>query len=344
MARADRFLRACRKESVDCTPVWMMRQAGRYLEEYRALRAKYSFIETCKTPELAVEITLQPIRRFEIDAAIIFADILLPLENMGIDFEFTKDEGPQINNPLRTRGDIERMRAINPWEEMSYLMEAIKLVKRELAGQVPLIGFSGAPFTLASYLAEGSGSKNYVFVKSLMYKEPEAWHLLMEKLTDLVIVYLNDQIRAGVDAVQVFDSWVGCLSCADYREYVLPYQKQLMAGLNKAVPHIHFAFGASHLLSLVQEAGGDVIGLDWRMDLDEAWKTLNHGPAIQGNLDPVALYGSRDYISKRVRDILARAGNRSGHIFNLGHGILPTVPPDNAKYMIDLVHELSQRT
>ena len=343
MSRADRYLKACRKESIDCTPVWMMRQAGRYLEEYRAVRAKHSFIETCKTPELAVEITLQPIRRFELDAAIIFADILLPLEKMGIDFEFTAGDGPQINNTVRTRGDVEKMRAINPWEEMAYLMDAIKMVKRELGGKVPLIGFSGAPFTLASYLTEGGGSKNYVFTKSMMYREPGTWRLLMEKLTDMVIVYLNDQIKAGVQAVQIFDSWVGCLSNADYREFVLPYQKRLFAGLDKSVPQIHFAFGASHLLAMVKEAGGDVIGLDWRMHIDDAWSLLNNEPAVQGNLDPVALYGSREYIGRRVQDILDRVGNRDGHIFNLGHGILPTVPPDNAKYMIDLVHELSVR-
>ena len=343
MSRADRYLRACKKESVDCTPVWIMRQAGRYLEEYRAVRAKHSFIEVCKTPELAVEITLQPVRRFELDAAIIFADILLPLETMGIDFEFTKDDGPRINNTVRTRGDVERMRAINPMEEMAYLMDAIRMVKRELGGNVPLIGFSGAPFTLASYITEGGGSRNYLFAKSMMYREPDTWRLLMEKLTDMVIVYLNDQIKAGVQAVQVFDSWVGCLSQADYREFVLPHQKRLMASLDKSVPHVHFAFGASHLLALIREAGGDVVGLDWRTDIDAAWKVLNHGPCIQGNLDPVALYGSREYIKRKVKEILDRVGNRNGHIFNLGHGILPTVPPDNAKYMIDLVHELSAR-
>jgi len=343
MSRADRYLKACRKENVDCTPVWIMRQAGRYLEEYRAVRAKHSFIEVCKTPELVVEITLQPIRRFELDAAIIFADILLPLENMGIDFEFTKDEGPQISNPVRTRVAVEKMRSINPMEEMSYLMDAIRMVKRELNGQVPLIGFSGAPFTLASYITEGSGSRNYIFTKSMMYQEPHTWHLLMEKLTDMVIVYLNDQIKAGVQAIQVFDSWVGCLSPNDYREFVLPHQKRLMDSLDKSVPHIHFAFGASHLLTMVKDAGGDVIGLDWRMDIDTAWSKLGHELGVQGNLDPVALYGSRDYIKGRVQDIITRAGNRNGHIFNLGHGILPTAPTDNVKYMIELVHEASAR-
>ncbi len=343
MARADRYLRACRKESVDCTPVWIMRQAGRYLDEYRAIRAKHSFIETCKTPELAVEITLQPIRRFELDAAIIFADILLPLEHMGIDFEFTKDDGPQINNIVRSRADVERMRAVNPTEDMAYLMDAISIVKKELNGKVPLIGFSGAPFTLASYITEGGGSKNYVFTKSMMYREPGTWHLLMSKLTDMVIAYLNGQIKAGAQAVQVFDSWVGCLSPADYREFVLPHQKRLMVSLDKSAPHIHFAFGASHLLAMIKEAGGDVIGLDWRTHIDDAWKALGHEPGVQGNLDPVALYGSREYIKRRVGDILDRAGSRNGHIFNLGHGILPTAPIDNVKYMIDIVHELSAR-
>jgi uroporphyrinogen decarboxylase len=321
-----------------------MRQAGRYLEEYRAVRAKYSFIEVCKTPELAAEITLQPIRRFELDAAIIFADILLPLEKMGIDFEFTKGDGPRINNTVRTRADVAKMRAIDPMGEMAYLMDAIRMVKSELNGQVPLIGFSGAPFTLASYITEGGGSRNYVFTKSMMYREPGTWHLLMEKLTDMVIAYLNGQIKAGVQAVQVFDSWVGCLSSADYREFVLPHQKRLMASLDSSVPHVHFAFGASHLLSLVREAGGDVLGLDWRTDIDAAWKALDYEPCIQGNLDPVALYGSREYIKRRVAEILARVGNRNGHIFNLGHGILPTAPIDNVQFMIDLVHELSERT
>lgn len=343
MSRADRYLKACRKEPVDCTPVWIMRQAGRYLPEYRSLRSQYSFIETCKTPELAVEITLQPIRRFELDAAIIFADILLPLENMGIDFEFTKDDGPQINNPLRTMQDVQKMRAINPMEEMSYLMDAIRMVKQELNGSVPLIGFSGAPFTLASYVTEGSGSKNYIHTKTMMYREPEAWHRLMEKLTDMVIQYLNDQIKAGVQAVQVFDSWVGCLSVADYKEFVFPYQQRLMASLDQSVPHVHFAFGASHLLTLVLEAGGDVIGLDWRMEIDDAWKTLGYRPAVQGNLDPVALYGSQNYLKKRIKEILDGVRGRNGHIFNLGHGILPTADTDNVKCMVDLVHELSHR-
>jgi uroporphyrinogen decarboxylase len=343
MPRADRFLKACRMEPVDCTPVWMMRQAGRYLEEYRKIRAKHSFIEMCKTPELVLEVTLQPIRRFELDAAIIFADILLPLEYMGIDFEFTKDEGPQINNPVRTRSDVEKMRTIEPEAQMPHLMESIKLVRKELNGLVPLIGFSGAPFTLASYIIEGGGSKNYINTKSMMYSAPDVWHMLMEKLTDMVVVYLDAQIKAGAQVVQIFDSWVGCLSPSDYREFILPHQARLFKSLNRSVPHIHFAFGASHLLKMVKEAGGDVIGLDWRIDINEAWKILNYETGVQGNIDPVALYGSKEYIGKRVKDILDRAGNRNGHIFNLGHGILPTAPIENAKFLVDAVHELSRR-
>lgn len=343
MARSDRFLKACRREAVDCTPIWMMRQAGRYLEEYRAIRAKHSFIEMCKTPELVVEVTLQPIRRFELDAAIIFADILLPLENMGVPFEFAKGEGPVIHKPVRTHEDVKALRAIFPDDELPYLMEAIRLTKKELNGKVPLIGFSGAPFTLASYMIEGGGSKNYVETKAIMYSAPETWHLLMEKLVDMVVVYLDAQIRAGAQAVQVFDSWVGCLSPADYREFILPHQKRLFKELNKTVPQIHFAYGATHLLPMVREAGGDVIGLDWRCNIDEAWNTVGHDVGVQGNIDPVALYGSKQYIESRVKDILDRAGNRNGHIFNLGHGILPTAPVENANYLIDLVHKLSAR-
>lgn len=343
MARSDRFLKACRKEPVDCTPIWMMRQAGRYLKEYRDIRSKYSFIEMCKTPELVVEVTLQPVRRFELDAAIIFADILLPLEYMGIDFEFTKDDGPQIKNPVRTKKEVEKMRTFVIEEHMDYLLTSIKLVRKELDGKVPLIGFSGAPFTLASYIIEGGGSKNYIHTKTMMYKEPDTWHLLMEKLVDMIIDYLNAQIKAGAQAVQVFDSWVGCLCPSDYKEFILPHQKRLFEGLDKSVPNIHFAFGASHLLKLVKEAGGDVIGLDWRIDIDDAWGQLNYETAVQGNLDPTALYGSKDYIKKRVEDILKRAENRNGHIFNLGHGILPTVPVENAEYLVNLVHELSKR-
>ena len=343
MSRADRFLKACRRESVDCTPVWMMRQAGRYLPEYRDIRAKHTFLEMCKTPELAAEVTIQPVRRYEIDAAIIFADILLPLEPMGIGLEFAKGEGPVIHNPVRTMADVQKLKPIDAANQIEYLMKAIKLVLRELDGKVPLIGFSGAPFTLASYIIEGGGSRNYEHAKAMMFAEPRAWHRLMEHLTGVIINYLNAQIDSGVQVVQLFDSWVGALGPSDYREFVLPHQKSVIAGVKRAVPLIHFAHGATHLLEMAAEAGGDVIGLDWRCDLDAAWKRVGYDKAVQGNLDPVSLFGSRDFIRKRTKDILDRAGGRNGHIMNLGHGILQQTPLDHAAEFINATHELSKR-
>jgi uroporphyrinogen decarboxylase len=321
----------------------MMRQAGRYLPEYRAIRQKHTFLEMCKTPEIAAEVTVQPVRRFEIDAAIIFADILLPLEPMGIGLEFAKGEGPVIHNPVRTMGDVEKLKPIDAATSISYLMQAIRLVLKELDGKVPLIGFSGAPFTLASYIIEGGGSRNYENAKTMMFAEPKAWHKLMEHLTGVIINYLNAQIDTGVQVVQLFDSWVGALGPSDYREFVLPHQKNVIAGIKKTVPLIHFAHGATHLLEMVAEAGGDVIGLDWRCDLDSAWKRVGHDKGVQGNLDPVSLFGSRDFIRKRTREILDRAGNRNGHIMNLGHGILQQTPIENAADFINATHELSKR-
>ena len=343
MARADRFLKACRREPVDCTPVWMMRQAGRYLPEYREIRAKHTFLEMCKTPELAAEVTIQPIHRYEIDAAIIFADILLPLEPMGIGLEFAKGEGPVIHNPVRTMEDVEKLKPVDSARSIDYLMKAIKIVLKELNGKVPLIGFSGAPFTLASYIIEGGGSRNYENAKAMMFSEPKTWHKLMEHLTGVIINYLNAQIDAGVQVVQLFDSWVGALGSSDYREFVLPHQKKVIAGIKKSVPLIHFAHGASHLLEMVAEAGGDVIGLDWRCDLDAAWKRVGHDKAVQGNLDPITLFGSKEFIRKRTKEILDRAGNRNGHIMNLGHGILQQTPLENATEFINATHELSKR-
>lgn len=343
MSRADRFLKACRRETTDCTPVWMMRQAGRYLPEYREIRAKHTFLEMCKTPAIAAEVTVQPVRRFEIDAAIIFADILLPLEPMGIGLEFAKGEGPVIHNPVRTMADVQKLKPIDAAAQIEYLMKAIKLVLKELDGKVPLIGFSGAPFTLASYIIEGGGSRNYEHVKAMMFTEPKAWHQLMEHLTGVIINYLNAQIDAGVQAVQLFDSWVGALGPSDYREFVLPHQKNVIAGIKKTVPLIHFAHGAAHLLEMVAEAGGDVIGLDWRCDLEAAWKRVGHGKAVQGNLDPVSLFGSKDFIRKRTKEILDQAGGRNGHIMNLGHGILQQTPLENAAEFINATHELSRR-
>jgi len=337
------FLRACRRQPTPYTPIWLMRQAGRYMKEYRALRKKYSFLEMCKNPELAAKVTLQPIEKFKLDAAIIFSDILIPLEPMGVEFEFAKGEGPVFHHPLRERKDVERLRLIEPEEEIPFLMKAIRIVRKELEGKVPLIGFSGAPFTLASYIIEGGHSNNYVLTKSLMYQDRPTWDALMEKISEVLIRYLNSQIRSGVQAVQIFDSWVGCLTPSDYEEYVLPYSKKVMEGVGKGVPLIHFATSHSTLLELMKRAGGDVIGVDWRMNIGEAWARLGYEVAIQGNLDPVILFGPVNLIEKNVKKILDSIGNRPGHIFNLGHGILPTTPPDHVTALIDAVHQYSSR-
>jgi uroporphyrinogen decarboxylase len=339
----ERFLKACRREPVDCTPVWFMRQAGRYMAEYRALRAKYSILELCKTPELAAQVTLQPIDRFPLDAAIIFADILLPLEPMGLSLEFAAGEGPVIHNPVRNQADVERLNVIDGGE-LDYVAEAIRQARRALNGRVPLIGFAGAPFTLASYAIEGGSSRNYLLTKQLMYGEPKAWHQLMDKFARVITGYLRRQIKAGAQAIQLFDSWVGCLSVGDYVEYVMPHVQLIFEGLKReGVPMIHFGTGTSAMLHQMREAGGDVIGIDWRIHLDEAWATVGHDVAVQGNLDPLTLFAPLHEIERRVEDILRRAGGRPGHIFNLGHGILPTTPIEHVAATIDMVHKLSQR-
>lgn len=342
--RSDRFLRACRRQPVDCTPVWLMRQAGRYMEEYRAIRSRYDFLTMCKTPELAAEVTLQPVNRLGVDAAILFADILLPLEGMGIDLAFAKDEGPVIHNPVRTAADVDRLRVIDPAEAVPYVLEAVRLVRRELDGRVPLIGFSGAPFTLASYMIEGGGSKNYLLCKRLMWEAPAVWHALMDKLARVIVRYLRAQVEAGAQAVQVFDSWVGALAPDDYREYVLPHSRAVMEGLRGAgVPVIHFANNASTLLDLVREAGGDVIGVDWRIDLGEARRRLGDGVAVQGNLDPLALFAPPAVIEEKVKRVLEAAGDRPGHVFNLGHGIHKETPVEHVVALVEAVHRLSRR-
>jgi uroporphyrinogen decarboxylase len=339
----DRFLKACRREPVDCTPVWFMRQAGRYMHEYQVVRAKHSILDVCKTPELAAQVTLQPIDRFALDAAIIFADILLPLVPMGIQVEFVEAEGPVIRNPVRNRAAVDGLRPVEG-DELGYVYDAIGVAARALRDRVPLIGFAGAPFTLASYAIEGGGSRNYIETKQFMYREPEAWHRLMDKLARVVTGYLRRQIHAGAQAVQLFDSWVGCLSPDDYSEYVLPHVQLIFNGLKReGVPLIHFGTGTAALLSLMREAGGDVIGVDWRVHLDDAWATLGHDVAIQGNLDPVALFAPLHEIERRIEDILQRVGGRAGHIFNLGHGILPNTPVESVAAAVDLVHKLSQR-
>jgi uroporphyrinogen decarboxylase len=337
------FLRACRREETEYTPVWIMRQAGRFLKDYRSLRRRYDFLTLCKTPDLATQVTLMPIERLGVDAAIIFADILLPLEPMGIDLEFSKGEGPVINNPPRSRPEVDALRCIEPDEDLAFVMEAIRAVCQELKGRIPLIGFAGAPFTLASYLLEGGGTKNFIKTKSLMYQDPSCWHLLMEKLSEAIISYLNAQIRSGAEAVQVFDSWAGTLSPQDYREFVLPHSQKVFKKLPHAVPKIHFATGTSGILELMQEGGGDIIGIDWRIDLGEAWERLGSNVGIQGNLDPVTLFGPQERIEKAVGEILDKAKGRPGHIFNLGHGVLPKTPEANVITMVEAVHRLSKR-
>jgi uroporphyrinogen decarboxylase len=333
---ASRFLRACRRETVDATPIWLMRQAGRYLAEYRKIREKHSLLEICRTPELAVEVTLQPVRRFGFDAAILFSDLLVPLEPLGIDFSFAHGEGPRIENPVRSRSDVERLRTIEPRESLGFTLDAIRLLRSELA--VPLIGFAGAPFTLASYAIEGGPSKNFEKTKALMYEDPDTWQLLLSKLATAVREYLVAQIEAGVAAVQLFDSWVGALAPVDYRNLVAPHSRSILDPLEKlGVPRIHFGTGSSGILREMRDAGADVVGLDWRVDLDRGWAILGEGVAVQGNLDPLALFAPRDVLLERVDEILRQAGGRPGHIFNLGHGILPGTPLESVEVLVDRV-------
>lgn len=344
MAYNDLFLRACRREPTDRTPVWMMRQAGRYLPEYRAIREKHGFLEMCKTPELATEVTLQPVDLVGVDAAILFADILLPLEGMGLELEFAKGEGPVIHNPLRSAADVAKLRMSDPAEDTGYVLDAIRMCRRELEGKVPLIGFAGAPFTLASYMIEGGSTKAYIRCKRLMWEDPAAWDALMRITTDTVVAYLKAQIEAGAQAVQVFDSWVGFLSPVDYERSVLPHTKRLIAEVSEAgVPVINFSNNTSGMLDLVAQAGGDVIGLDWRIRIDDAIRILDNGFAFQGNLDPMALFAPVEAIERMVVDILERVGTRPGHIFNLGHGIHKDTDPAHARALIELVHEHSAR-
>ncbi|MEE8218673.1 MAG: uroporphyrinogen decarboxylase [Vicinamibacteria bacterium] len=334
----DRFLRACRREPVDATPVWLMRQAGRYMPEYRALRERHSLLELCRTPELAVEVTLQPIRAFGFDAAILFSDLLIPLAPLGLPFDFHSGDGPVVEKPIRSRADVEALRRFEPREELGMVLEAIRLLRREL--QVPLIGFAGAPFTLASYAIEGGRSSNFAKTKGLMYSEPETWHLFAGLLADVVADYLRAQVEAGAQAVQVFDSWIGALDEKDYLEFVFPHVRRIFDGLEGLdVPKIHFGTATGHLLAVQREAGGTVIGVDWRTPLDEGWERAGTDVAIQGNLDPTLLFAPRERLLARVDDVLRRAGGRPGHIFNLGHGILPGTPVENVRALVDHVHE-----
>jgi uroporphyrinogen decarboxylase len=339
----DRFLRACRREPTDVTPVWFMRQAGRYMPEYRKLREKYTLLELCKQPALACEVTMQPLR-LGVDAAILFADILLPLEPMGASFEFAAGEGPVIHHPIANKHQIDALRVIEPEDGLGYVLEAIRTIKRELAGRVPLIGFAGAPFTLASYLVEGGKSAHFAKTKALMYTEPEAWNALMGKLAEVVRRYLRAQVAAGADCIQLFDSWIGALSPEDYQAYVQPHVASILQDVRATgVPVIHFGTGTSSLLELQRDAGGSVIGVDFRTPLADAWSRIGYDHAVQGNMDPCALFAPREVAYKHAQRALEAAAGRPGHIFNLGHGILPETPVATVQAVIDYVHETSGR-
>ena len=340
------FLRACRREAVDHTPIWLMRQAGRYMPEYRAIRAKHTMLDVIRTPELAAEITLQPINAFGMDAAIIFSDILPPLVGMGLELEFVKGEGPVIYNPISTTADIEKLQTPPAEENMGFTLEAIRLVTAELTPRgVPLIGFAGAPFTLASYAIEGGSSKNYEKTKALMYQFPEAWDMLMRKLAIVQADYLRKQAQAGASALQLFDSWAGlALGTQDYVRYIRPYNQLIFTELEKAnVPTINFSTGTAHYLDEVAACGGTVIGVDWRIPLDVAWEKVGYDRAVQGNLDPTVLLTEWEFVQERVDDVLGRVNGRSGHIFKIGHGICPTVPTDTVKRLVAYVQENTQR-
>lgn len=336
------FMKACRLEQTDYTPVWLMRQAGRYMREYRDIRSKVSFLELCKTPELAAEVTLRAVDRLNVDAAIIFADILLIVEPLGVGLEFSKGEGPRIKRPVRSGKAVDRIKNFDP-ESLNYVYEALKITRRALDPTKALIGFAGAPFTVASYMIEGGGSKNYENTKGLMYKDPEAWHVMMEKLSTATSSYLNNQIEAGADVVQLFDSWVGSLSRDDYQEFVLPHMKKLVSEIKTDTPVIHFGTGTGALLDLINETGSHVIGLDWRVDLAKSWRHIGYDKAVMGNLDPVTLFSTPSEIRKRVKKILDKGKNRPGYIFNLGHGILPKTPVDNVLALVDFIHEYTQK-
>ena len=328
---------------MDTTPVWFMRQAGRYMAEYRALRERHSLLEICGIPDLATEVTLQPVRRIDVDAAILFSDLLLPLEPMGLPFDFIKGEGPQIERPISGPADIDALKVFEPREALSHVLTAIGQIQQELAGAVPLIGFAGAPFTLASYAIEGGHSNNFARTKALMYGHPDAWHRLCDKFAAVVSDYLLAQIDAGVDAVQVFDSWVGTLNAADYREFAFPHTRRIFEAVAGRVPTIHFGTGTATILEELRDAGGDVIGVDWRIAIDEAWDRIGADRAVQGNLDPTLLLGPTSRMFEQTDQVLSRVAGRPGHIFNLGHGILPSTPVEHVQMLAQYVHSAGRR-
>jgi uroporphyrinogen decarboxylase len=342
-AQKHAFLAACSLEKTAYTPVWFMRQAGRYMKEYRALREKFGFLELCKRPDLATEIAVDAVERLKVDAAILFSDILLVLEPLGVGLEYSKGDGPVIHRPIRASGDVESLPEVSVEEELGFVFEAVRQTRAALNEKVPLIGFSGAPFTLVSYMIEGGGSHSFVKTKRFIHSNPEAWHRLMERLSRLLVTYLNGQVAAGAQALQVFDSWVGCLGPEDYRNYVLPHMRVLMAGIAPGIPVIHFSTGTAGMLKLIRSAGGGVIGLDWRVDLDAGWEQVGYDVGVQGNLDPVVLFASVTDIRRQAQQILRHAAGRPGHIFNLGHGVLSETPVENVLALVDIVHELSSK-
>jgi uroporphyrinogen decarboxylase len=338
------FMRATRRLPVERTPVWFMRQAGRVLPEYRAVRERMTLLEICRHPELCTEVTLQPIRRFEMDAAILFADLMHPLVGIGIDLELAEHVGPVIAEPVRTEADLARIRPLDADADLPYVLESIRLIKRELAGKIPLIGFVGAPFTLASYLVEGKPSRDFVKTKTLMYSHPDTWHALMSRLAGVIVSFARAQVAAGVDVIQVFDSWIGCVSPQDYERFVRPSVRRIFAELaTLGVPMIHFGVNTAMLLPQMKDDGGTILGADWRIPLDDAWRTIGYEKGIQGNLDPAVLFAPPDVIDAAVKDVVARAANRPGHIFNLGHGLHPQTPVEGVQRAVDAVRKLSAR-
>ena len=340
MTGKERMLAACRLQPVDATPVWFMRQAGRSFSAYRKLQQRHGFLTICKTPELSVEVTLMPMDRLKVDAAVIFADIILPLEGMGVHAYIEPDVGPVIPDPIRTEADVDRLRVIDAEESTPNVFETVRILSRELGDRSALIGFSGSPFTLASYMIEGGPSRSYSHAKRMMLGLPDVWHRLMEKLTEVIVRYLRGQVAAGIHVAQLFDSWVGVLSPRHYEAFVLPYSRRIFSELKRlGVPSIHFGTGAASLLQLMAGAGADVVGVDWRVRLDEAWSRIGPDRGIQGNLDPAVLLAPFELVREEARDILGRAGGRPGHIFNLGHGVLPETDPDDLARLVDYVRQ-----
>ncbi|HVH15219.1 MAG TPA: uroporphyrinogen decarboxylase [Candidatus Angelobacter sp.] len=339
----DNFLRACWRKETDYTPVWFMRQAGRYLESYQRIRAKHDVLTICKTPELSAKIATDAVSELGVDAGILFADIMLPLEGIGVKLKLVDGVGPVIERPVETKEQIETLSGFSPEQHVPYVLQAVRLIKQQLGETLPLIGFSGAPFTLASYLIEGSPSREFTRTKKLMYDQPDPWKLLLSKLSQIVATYLHAQVRAGVDAVMLFDSWSGCLSPSDYRDFVLPYNQKILADLSgNDVPRILFGVGTAGILDEMRKTESDVFGVDWRLPIDNAWRVIGE-TAIQGNLDPATLLASDKLIEERTKDILGRVGGKPGHIFNLGHGVLPETRPEKAKKLVRFVQESTRK-